>query len=49
VWDRFKRGPAPTLGYYRAILDGVRAKLGAHPIAVELDEAVNELVRAAGG
>ena len=22
VWERFKRGPGPTLGYYHAILDG---------------------------
>lgn len=48
VWDRFKRGPAPTLGYYHAILDGVRAKLGAHPIVAELAEAVAELERMAG-
>jgi (p)ppGpp synthase/HD superfamily hydrolase len=49
VWERFKRGPAPTLGYYHAILDGVRAKLGAHPIVAELDDAVAELERGVGG
>ena len=43
VWDRFKRGPEPTLGYYRSILAGVREKLGAHPIAQELAAAVEEL------
>jgi (p)ppGpp synthase/HD superfamily hydrolase len=43
VWGRFKRGPEPTLGYYRAILEGVRAKLGGHPIAAELAEAVRDL------
>ena len=32
VWERFKRGPGPTLGYYQAILDPVRMKLGGHPI-----------------
>jgi (p)ppGpp synthase/HD superfamily hydrolase len=47
VWRRFKRGPAPTLGYYHAILDGVRTKLGAHPIVAELAEAVAELERTA--
>jgi (p)ppGpp synthase/HD superfamily hydrolase len=45
VWQRFKRGPEPTLGYYRAILDGVRAKLGGHPIVAELAGAVDELAR----
>ncbi len=46
LWARFKRGPGPTLGYYRDIRDGVRAKLGDHPIAAELDAAVAELERA---
>jgi (p)ppGpp synthase/HD superfamily hydrolase len=49
VWERFKRGPEPTLGYYHAILDTVRSKLGAHPIVAELADAVAELGRAAGG
>ena len=44
VWGRFKRGPEPTLGYYRAILDGVRAKLGEHPIVAELAAAIDEIV-----
>ena len=43
VWDRFQRGPEPTLGYYRAIRDEVRAKLPDHPIAAELADAVAEL------
>ena len=47
VWARFKRGPEPTLGYYYAILDGVRAKLGTHPIVAELEDAVAELAREA--
>jgi len=49
VWERFKRGPGPTLGYYHAILDPVRTKLGTHPIVAELEEALAELSRAAGG
>lgn len=44
VWERFKRGPQPTLGYYQAILAGVREKLADHPIVVELADAVEELV-----
>ena len=47
VWARFKRGPEPTLGYYHAILDGIRAKLGTHPIVGELEDAVAELAREA--
>jgi (p)ppGpp synthase/HD superfamily hydrolase len=43
LWERFKRGPEPTLGYYRAILAGVRDKLGEHPIVMELEAAVAEL------
>jgi (p)ppGpp synthase/HD superfamily hydrolase len=49
VWERFKRGPAPTQGYYQAILDAVGVKLGAHPIVAELADAVRELGAAAGG
>src|SRR4051794_27653437 len=47
VWERFKRGPGPTLGYYHAILGPVRMKLGAHPIVAELADAVAELERVA--
>jgi len=47
VWERFKRGPAPTLEYYRAILEGVRAKLAVHPIVAELEDAVADLARVA--
>ena len=43
-----KRGPGPTLGYYHAILDPVRVKLGAHPIVAELEDALAELEQAAG-
>jgi (p)ppGpp synthase/HD superfamily hydrolase len=43
VWQRFKRGPAQTLWYYRAILEGVRPWLGKHPLCAELAESVEEL------
>jgi (p)ppGpp synthase/HD superfamily hydrolase len=43
VWGRFKRGADQTCWYYREILEGVRAKLGDHPIALELAAAVEEL------
>jgi (p)ppGpp synthase/HD superfamily hydrolase len=49
VWDRFKRGPEPTLAYYRAIVEAVRAKLGSHPIADELEQALADLSQAVGG
>jgi (p)ppGpp synthase/HD superfamily hydrolase len=49
VWARFKRGPEQTLGYYYAILDSARVKLEAHPIVAELEDAVADLARAAGG
>ena len=48
-WARFKRGQEQTLGYYYAIEDGVRAKLESHPIVAELEDAVADLARAAGG
>lgn len=43
VWQRFKRGPAQTLWYYRAILDGVHKWLGTHQLCEELAAAVDEL------
>ncbi|HET9223465.1 MAG TPA: HD domain-containing protein, partial [Roseiflexaceae bacterium] len=48
VWGRFKRGADQTLWYYREILAGVRAKLGDHPIVLELAAAVEDLVEVAG-
>ncbi|MFL5801833.1 MAG: HD domain-containing protein [Roseiflexaceae bacterium] len=45
VWSRFKRGADQTVGYYQAILEAVRPKLGEHPIVVELAAAVEELAR----
>ncbi len=47
IWSRFKRGPDQTVGYYRSILEVVRAKLADHPIALELAAAVEELAAAA--
>ena len=49
VWERFKRGPEQTVSYYRAIYDGVRAKLGTHPIVAELNDAVQSLEVMASG
>lgn len=47
VWDRFKRGPEPTLWYYREVLAGVQASLGDHPIVEELAAAVAALAQTA--
>jgi (p)ppGpp synthase/HD superfamily hydrolase len=43
IWGRFKRGADQTIGYYRDILDAVRAKLGDQPIVLELAAAVEKL------
>jgi (p)ppGpp synthase/HD superfamily hydrolase len=48
IWGRFKRGADQTVGYYRSILEVVRAGLGDHPIALELAATVEELAAAAG-
>jgi (p)ppGpp synthase/HD superfamily hydrolase len=47
VWGRFKRSADQTVWYYREILQGVRAKLGDQPIALELGAAVEELASVA--
>lgn len=47
VWARFKRGPQQSIDYYRAICAGVNAKLGAHPLAIELSDTVDDLHRVA--
>ncbi|HNP71999.1 MAG TPA: HD domain-containing protein [Kouleothrix sp.] len=47
VWARFKRGPRQSIDYYAAIGAGVRAKLGDHGLATELDAAVADLRRVA--
>ena len=46
VWQRFKRGPGPSLWYYREIALAVRAKLGTHALADELANAVADLAAA---
>ena len=43
LWTSFKRGPGPSLWYYRSIAALVRTRLGAHPLADELDGAVKDL------
>ena len=42
-WRHFKRGPAETLWYYRSVADLVRQRLGAHPLAAELEAAIASL------
>lgn len=48
VWQRFKRGPQSTLGYYRSIGEITREKLGKHPIVAELDAAIADLSSVSG-
>jgi (p)ppGpp synthase/HD superfamily hydrolase len=43
IWSKFKRGPAETLWYYRSVSEIVHARLGAHPLALELATAINRL------
>ena len=43
AWRHFKRGPAETLWYYRRVADLVRQRLGAHPLAAELEAATASL------
>lgn len=49
LWNHFSRGPEPSLQYYRQVLALVRARLGQHPLADELDGAVKDLARAIAG
>ena len=44
-WDNFTRGPAKSLWYYQSVAAIVGERLGDHPLARELDEAVRELAR----
>lgn len=48
-WSHFKRGPGPSLWYYRSVTKIVRERLGGHPLADELDRAFEELKQALGG
>jgi (p)ppGpp synthase/HD superfamily hydrolase len=45
-WDSFSRGPALSLWYYQRVAEIVRQRLAPHPLADELDAAVQELTRA---
>jgi predicted enzyme related to lactoylglutathione lyase len=48
VWERFSRSPQETLGYYRQVVQAVHAKLGDHPLACELAQAVESLSHMTG-
>lgn len=45
IWCRFSRGPDPSLWYYQSICALVRERLGQHPLADELTQAVSALER----
>ena len=40
VWSRLNAAPDRQLWYYRAVAGAVRARIGRHPLADELDRAV---------
>ena len=40
VWARFNAGPERQMWYFEAVADGVRDRLGEHPLARELDTAI---------
>jgi (p)ppGpp synthase/HD superfamily hydrolase len=46
VWRNFSRGPGPSLQYYQSVAGLVRDKLGDHPLAGELEQAVQDLRQA---
>jgi len=46
IWGNFKRGPGPSLWYYRSVAAIVHERLGVHPLADELDAAVGDLAQA---
>jgi (p)ppGpp synthase/HD superfamily hydrolase len=46
IWRHFKRGPDQAVWYYRQILAIVRDRLGDHPLAGELQAAVDDLTQA---
>jgi (p)ppGpp synthase/HD superfamily hydrolase len=49
IWPNFSRGPGLSLWYYRSVAEIVRERLGPHPLADELEGAVDELERAIAG
>lgn len=46
IWRNFSRGPGLTLAYYQRVAALARQRLGAHPLADELDQAVQDLEQA---
>ena len=46
IWERFNRGPAAQIGYYRQVLEAGREQLPGHPLVDELADAVAELTAA---
>ena len=45
-WSRFSRGPDQSLWFYESVAEIVRERLAAHPLADELDRAVDALEEA---
>ena len=45
-WDSFSRGPSQSLWYYERVADIARQRLAPHPLADELDAAVDGLAQA---
>jgi (p)ppGpp synthase/HD superfamily hydrolase len=43
IWHNFSRGPEETLCYYRSVAQIVRERLGEHPLALELEGAIDHL------
>ena len=43
IWGRFSRGPEETLWYYRSVAQIVRERWGEHPLARELEGAIDHL------
>jgi (p)ppGpp synthase/HD superfamily hydrolase len=48
IWHHFSRGPGPSLAYYQSVAALVGERLGKHPLAIELGEAVQDLERTIG-
>jgi (p)ppGpp synthase/HD superfamily hydrolase len=46
MWRNLSRGPGPSLWYFRSVAEIVGDRLGDHPLAAELDDAVRDLERA---
>jgi (p)ppGpp synthase/HD superfamily hydrolase len=46
IWDRFSRGADQSLWYYESVAEIVRERLAEHPLADELDRAVDALEEA---